>query len=335
MLICTTSKWYEFLPEIKSILSSSFKTEIQSAELSIKRFADGEILPVFQNSVRDQNLIIIGSTEQPHDNIFELLLIIDAARRSSVNKITVICPYYSYGRQDRRDGVRCSHGSKLMANMLENVGIDHILTFDIHALQIDGNFNIPFDNITIDNLLGRSIESKIENIKETLNITDNDIVLCSPDAGGVKRVEQINHLLEDKYSIVTILKKRVVANEVSSMQLIGDVKGKYVIICDDILDTGGTLCKATNYLLEEGATHVGAAITHGLLSKDASLKIVDSNLSFLILSSSISNIREKIYSMLEIQRTKDVQVNTQIILANINGVIAKLIYKLANSMSLK
>lgn len=335
MVICSTSRWFSSLKEIQDILSTAFNAEIPRAELEVKKFADGEILPVFKDSVRNQDLIIIGSTEQPHDNIFEMILIIDAARRASVNKITLLVPYFGYARQDRRNGERCSHGSKTISNILENTGADQIITFDIHALQIDGNFNIPFDNITIDRILGNTIKKKLEDIKE-------EIVLCSPDAGGVKRVEMINHFLDDKHSIATILKKRVEANKVDSMQLIGDVKGKFVLICDDILDTGGTLCKAAEYLLAEGATGVGAAITHGLLSQDAYMKIAESKLSFLILSTSTSDIRNKINNVLLQQKiieqlvdeTKKHYIKTEMIVSNVNGLIANIINRLFRSMSL-
>lgn len=328
MLICSTSKWFESLKEVQGLLESSYKTKIGRADLEIKKFADGEILPVFKDTVRDQDLIIIGSTEQPHDNIFELILIIDAARRSSVNKITLIIPYFGYSRSDRRNGERCSHGSKTISNILENTGVDHILTFDIHALQIDGNFNIPFDNITIDRILGQSLASKLLDIKE-------EIVLCSPDAGGVKRIEILNHFMEDKYGMVTILKKRVEANKVDSMQLIGDVRGKFVVICDDILDTGGTLCKAVEYLINEGATGVGAAITHGLLSKDATTKIAQSKLSFLLLSTSISDVRDKVSEIMEIQSNSESDIiKTQMGICNSNGLIANIIFRLNKSLSL-
>jgi len=336
MLICSTSKWFDSLKEIQELISTVYKVNIPRADLEIKKFADGEILPVFKDTVRDQNLIIIGSTEQSHDNIFELILIIDAARRASVNKITLLIPYFGYARQDRRNGERCSHGSKTISNILENTGADSIITFDVHALQIDGNFNIPFDNITIDRVLGQTIAKKLLDIKDT-------VILCSPDAGGVKRVEQINHFLENKHGIATILKKRTEANKVDSMQLIGDVKGKFVLICDDILDTGGTLCKAAEYLLAEGATGVGAAITHGLLSQDATNKIAKSKLSFLILSTSTSGVREKIWSIMD--RQKDYEftdgemlkdfVKTEMIVSNVNGLIANIIYRLNGSMSLE
>lgn len=339
MLICSTSKWFDSLKEVQELLSSAYKTDIKRAELEIIKFADGEIIPKFKDTVRDQNLVIIGSTEQPHDNIFELILIIDAARRASVNKITLLIPYFGYARQDRRNGERCSHGSKTIANILENTGADAIITFDVHALQIDGNFNIPFDNITIDRILGQTIAKKLLDIKE-------EVILCSPDAGGVKRVEQINHFLSENgenHSMVTILKKRKEANKVDSMQLIGDVKGKFVVICDDILDTGGTLCKAAEYLLAEGAIGVGAAITHGLLSQDACDKIAKSKLSFLILSTSTSGIRAKINSIMD--RQKDLEftdgliepdfVKTQMIVSNVNGLIANIIHRLNGSLSLE
>lgn len=331
MLICSTSKWQPQLKEIMDILSTSFNSGIKLADLEIKKFADGELLPVFKDTVRDQNLLIIGSTEQPHDNIFELILIIDAARRSCVNKITLLIPYFGYARQDRRGGERCSHGSKTVSNILENAGADHIITFDVHALQIDGNFNIPFDNITIDRVLGHSIAQRIKEISAP-------IILCSPDAGGVKRVTLINHFLDDKYPIVTILKTRTEANKVDSMQLMGDVKGKFVVIADDILDTAGTLCKAAEYLMSEGAVGVGAAITHGILSNDACQKIADSKLSFLIMSTSITTVREKIEKIMELQyANKEAGGNntvTQLGVANSNGLIANIITRIDRSVSL-
>ncbi len=331
MKICSTRKWKDSLILIKEQIEHNIDLEydvIQLADLEIKQFADGELLPVFNETVRDEHVVIIGSTEQPHDNIFEVLLIADAARRSSAKKITLINCVYGYARQDRRDGVRCSHGSKMMANMLQNSGINHIITFDIHALQIDGNFDIPFDNITSDKFLYDSLFNEVQYKVE------NNLVLCSPDAGGVKRVELMNHKFDDKLEIATILKKRTEANKVDSMQLIGDVKGKFVVIIDDMLDTGGTLCKAVDYLLSEGATGVGACITHAVMSKTCTVNIAKSNLDFLILSNTYQTINSNMEYIDNLQNIHTEFKKTKLIIADINFTISNLIVNLYKGRSL-
>lgn len=329
MLICATSKWSNELEQVLEALKLySDSTSIRKVDLTIQKFADGEILPTFNECISDQDLVIIGSTDQPHENIFEMVMIVDAARRSRASRIIVIIPYFGYARQDRRGDSRCSHGSKVMANMLESAGVSQVITFDIHALQIDGNFNIPFVNVTTDKTFGATLQSKFSS-------KINNLILCSPDAGGMKRVELINKIFDNSLDVVTILKKRSIANTVDSMQLIGDVQGKDVLIIDDILDTGGTLCKATQYLLDEGANSVSACITHGLLSRDACKLIAESNLSNLIMSTSVLGIRDKIVSINEMQRELNPATETTFGIVNINGKIAGILYKLANSLSLK
>jgi ribose-phosphate pyrophosphokinase len=346
MLVCATTKWESELPQIMEVLDiinrNHYGTAVEvlgiyKADLEVKRFADGEILPIFNESIRDQDLCIVGSTDQPHDNLFEVLLIADAARRSGARRICLINPYYGYARQDRRGESRCSHGSKMVANLMEIAGIDQIVTFDIHALQIDGNFNIPFTNITVDKIFNNTLIERFGKDPE-------DLVLCSPDAGGMKRVELVNSIFTKPREVVTILKRRTEANKVDSMQLIGDVRGKVVLIIDDILDTGGTLCKAVDYLLDEGAVAVHACITHGLLSRDACKSIAHSKLKTLILTTSIPSVREKCKEIREHQRQKietqrlnkaEIFLMTDLGIVNMNGKIASVLYKLKNSMSLK
>jgi len=321
MKICSTLKFNPYLNGIiKNLNTISKQNVITSANFETTIFADGEMLPTFNESIRDEDVVIIGSTEQPHDNIFEMLLIIDAARRANAKKITCIIPFFGYARQDRRDGVRCSHGSKVVANLLENAGVNQMITFDIHATQIDGNFNIPFNNYTIDRLF-------YEYINGTFNLSNT--ILCSPDAGGVKRVELINQRFGEKLDIVTILKKRKKANEVDSMQLLGDVVGKDVIIVDDILDTAGTLTKAVDYLLAEGAKSVSACITHLVGSRKYAENIANSKLKSLVVANTISNTEVKLNAI----RILNSKINISCV--DINSHIAHILYNLYTSQSLK
>lgn len=244
-------------------------------KISITRFKDGEIEPSFDESVRGDTLFLIQSTFGPAENLMELLLMIDAARRASARKIIVVIPYFGYARQDRKDKPRVSIGAKLVANLLTTAGADRIVTMDLHAGQIQGFFDIP-----VDHLFGTGIFFPY---LESLNL--DNLAVAAPDAGGAKRAREFATSL--KSDLILIDKFRERANEVASMKVIGDVEGKNVLIIDDLVDTAGTLCKAAEKLIEEGAASVRAVVTHPVLSGPAYDRINSSSLTELITTNTI------------------------------------------------
>jgi len=247
----------------------------QLGDVSIQRFSDGECLPTYNESIRGNDVFIVQSTNSPADNIMELLLMVDAARRASANTISVVIPYFGYARQDRKDKPRVSLGAKLVANLLSAAGSDRVVTMDLHAGQIQGFFDIPVDNLEASAVF-------IPYIRE-LNLSN--LTVASPDMGGVTRARMYaKHLKAD---LVLVDKYRERANQISSMQIIGDVKDKNVLIVDDIIDTGGTLCKSADAILKAGAKSVRAAITHPLMSGEAYEKIEGSVLEELLVTDTI------------------------------------------------
>ena len=244
-------------------------------DVSILRFSDGEIEPSFNESIRGDNVFIIQSTFSPADNIMELLLMVDAAKRASADNVVCVIPYFGYARQDRKDKPRVSIGAKLMANLLTTAGANRIVTMDLHAGQIQGFFDIPLDHLDATAVFFPYIES--------LNFTN--LAIASPDMGGTKRARvYAKHLKAD---LIVIDKYRERANAVASMEVIGDVVGKDVILVDDLVDTGGTLCKAADHLLEKGAVSVRAVVTHPLLSGNAIDKFEASGITELVITDSI------------------------------------------------
>jgi ribose-phosphate pyrophosphokinase len=244
-------------------------------KLELQRFSDGEMQPRFGESIRGREIFIVQSTCPPSDNLMELLLMIDAARRASAKSITVVVPYFGYARQDRKDRPRVSIGSKLIANVLTTAGASRVLTADLHAGQIQGFFDIPLDNLDAAAVFVPYFQQQnLENL-----------VIASPDMGGVTRARMFaKHLKAD---MVLIDKMRERANQVASMQLIGSVEGKNVIIVDDIVDTAGTLVKSAEHILHNGATTVRAAITHPILSGPAYERVNDSVLTELLVTDTI------------------------------------------------
>ncbi|MEL6140024.1 MAG: ribose-phosphate pyrophosphokinase [Bacteroidota bacterium] len=227
-------------------------------DLSISRFSDGEMQPVINQSVRGSYVFLIGSTFQPSDNLMEMLLTIDAARRASAGYICAVIPYFGYARQDRKDKPRVPISAKLIATLLEAAGTDRIMTMDLHADQIQGFFDIP-----VDHLKAKAVF--IPYFEEKMDMTN--VTFASPDMGSVKRArDYANHFHRP---IVICDKYRKRANEVASMTLIGDVKGADVIIVDDLVDTAGTLCRAADLVMRRGAKSVRALATHPLLSGSA------------------------------------------------------------------
>ncbi len=248
-------------------------------EARVERFNDQEIfVEVFEN-VRGEDMYIIQPTSNPaNDNLMELLIMVDALRRSSANRITAVIPYFGYARQDRRAKARTPISAKLVANLLTEAGVDRVLTLDLHAAQIQGFFDIPVDNLYAAPVFALDIE---HNFKGKLN----DVMVISPDVGGVARARDLAKRIGCPLAIVD--KRREKAGEIAEMIVIGDVSGKACIIVDDICDTAGTLCKAAEVLVQNGATEVHSYITHGVLSGPAVERVRNSVMKSLVITDSI------------------------------------------------
>ncbi|WP_149140019.1 ribose-phosphate pyrophosphokinase [Gemmobacter caeruleus] len=253
--------------------------QVGLVDARVERFNDGEIfVEVFEN-VRGEDMYIVQPTSRPaNDNLMELLIIADALRRSSADRITAVIPYFGYARQDRRAKARTPISAKLVANLLTEAGIDRILTLDLHAAQIQGFFDIPVDNLYASPIFALDIE---HHFKGQLD----DVMIVSPDVGGVARARELAKRINAPLSIVD--KRREKAGEVAGMTVIGDVKGYKCIIVDDICDTAGTLCKAAEVLMENGATEVHSYITHGVLSGPAVERVQNSVMKSLVITDSI------------------------------------------------
>lgn len=244
-------------------------------QLTIKDFSDGEIYVRYEESIRGTDLFITQSTHPSGDNWLELLMLIDAAKRASAARITAVIPYFGYARQDRKDQPRVSIGAKLMANMLTTVGIDRILTMDLHAPQIQGFFDIP-----VDHLYGSAV---FIDYFRALNLTN--LVVVAPDVGAIKMARAYAKRLGADLAVID--KRRPRQNEAQVMNIIGEVKGKNVLIMDDIVDTAGTLTSAADALRDAGALEIMAACTHPLLSGPAYERIEKSALSRLVVTDTI------------------------------------------------
>ena len=244
-------------------------------KVNIRRFSDGEIYVEFQESIRGQFVFLIQSTFAPSDNLMELLLMIDAAKRASAYKVIAVMPYYGLARQDRKDRPRVAIGSKLVANMLTAAGADRIITMDLHAPQIQGYFDIPVDHLDSSAVFIPYIES--------LNL--ENLTFAAPDVGSANRIREVASYFECEMVICDKHRKR--ANEIASMVVIGDVTDRDVVIIDDICDTGGTLVKSAALLKEKGARSVRALITHPVLSGNAYNNIQNSVLEELVVCDTI------------------------------------------------
>ena len=250
----------------------------------IKSFADGECSVEFLQNVRGEDVFIIQSTSTPvNDNLMELMIMIDAARRSSAKRITAVIPYFGYARQDRKSASRTPITAKLVANLLTEAGADRILTMDLHAGQIQGFFDIPVDDLTSRILFAKDIKKQF--YKEDTNVMDIDTVFVSPDAGGTVRARRYADMFGGDIAIVD--KRRPKAGESEVMNIIGDVEMQHAIIVDDIIDSGGTLCNAAQAIMDAGALSVRAYITHGVLSGTACQKVEKSVLRELVITDSI------------------------------------------------
>ena len=240
-----------------------------------EKFSDGELFIRFDESVRGQILFIIAKINMPYEHLFELMLTVDAARRSSAREVVLVIPYLPHSRQERRDGQRTSIASRIIADMIQLMGADRIITLDLHTNAIEGFYKIPLDPLSSHRLFVESIKaSKLDNL-----------CLCSPDFGGIKRLKVYKQFIEADIAVIN--KERLKPNQVTHMEIIGDVKEKNVVIIDDLVDTAGTLCKAADLLVEEGALSVRAYCTHGVLSGDALAKIQKSKLQHICISDTV------------------------------------------------
>ena len=244
-------------------------------KVNIQRFSDGEIGVEFEESIRGQYVFLIQSTFPPTDNMMELLLMIDAAKRASAYKVIAVIPYYGYARQDRKDRPRVAIGSKLVANMLTAAGADRVVTMDLHAPQIQGYFDIPVDHLDSSAIFIPYIES--------LNLAN--LTFAAPDVGSANRIREVATYFECEMVICDKHRKR--ANEIASMVVIGDVTDRDIILLDDICDTGGTLAKSSSLLKERGARSVRAFCTHPVLSGNAYENIEKSALEELVVCDTI------------------------------------------------
>ncbi len=246
---------------------------------AIRRFSDDEVFVEIQENVRGEDVFLIQSTSYPsNDNIMELLVCLDALKRASAQRVTAVIPYYGYARQDRKPGPRTPISAKLIANIITSAGADRVLTIDLHAGQIQGFFDIPLDH-----LYARPVI--IADIKEQFDKTD-ELVIVSPDVGGVVRARALASRLNADLAIVDKRRERAGVSEV--MHIIGDVDGRHCILFDDIVDSAGTLCNAAEELVSRGASSVSAYVTHGVLSGNAVERVTNSKLSSLVISDTIN-----------------------------------------------
>ena len=270
---------------IDSVNLMSNDAEISLGYLNKQKFSDGELCVDFTDSVRGKNVFLLSSPITS-DAIMNLLLAIDAAKRAGAKEIIPILPYFPYARQDKKDQSRGPIGAKVMAEMIEQRGSTSVITYDLHADQIQGFFNIPVTHIEGKHVFDTYINQKVKE-------SNGEVVLCGPDAGSGKRVKRMRDQVNKRYgvnlNIVMIDKTRKQANVIDEMIIIGDVKDKHVIILDDMVDTAGTLCKAAEVLIENGAKTVNAGISHGILSGPAHERISNSLLNELVISDSLES----------------------------------------------
>ena len=292
----------------KKTLDESFTR----GRLKIDKFLDGEILPLFEESVRGEDILFVQSTTSS-DTIMETLLVIDAAKRADCKSFTLITPFQGYSRQDKTDHLRSSIGSKMLADILETVGMSRIITVDLHASSIQGFYNVP-----IIHLNGNKIF--IEHIRKN---QIEDLTIIAPDQGAVKRASDFCKAFPES-TFAMINKKRIRPNEIHSMELVGDVEGRNVVIVDDMADTLGTLKKASELIMAKGAKSVRAIATHGILSGSAMENLYSSQLTELMVSDSIPST---------LQKEKD-QVGDKLKVISCDNIIARTIWGLTTKRSI-
>jgi ribose-phosphate pyrophosphokinase len=277
---------------------------------NIRRFADGEIYIEINENIRGNSVFVVQSTSNPaNDNLMELLLVIDALRRSSAKTITAVIPYFGYARQDRKVAPRTSISAKVVANLLTNAGANRIVTVDLHAGQIQGFFDMPVDNLFTTPLFSKFIKKKI---------TSKKLIFVSPDMGGVARTRALATRIKADLAIID--KRRPAPGKSQVMNIIGDVKNKTCIIVDDIIDSGGTIINAVDALKKKGAKEVYVFITHAVLSGDAAKKIKNSKIKKLIITDSIDN-------------SNKIKNNNKIEVLSITSLMSEAIKRIANSNS--
>ena len=288
----------------------SKKLKLKLINTNIKRFADGEIYIEINENIRGNSVFVIQSTSTPaNDNLMELLLCIDALRRSSAKNITAVIPYFGYARQDRKVAPRTSISAKVVSNLITNAGANRIVTVDLHAGQIQGFFDIPVDNLFTTPLFARYIKKKFKT---------KNLICVSPDVGGVQRTRGLATRIKADLAIID--KRRPRPGQSQVMNIIGDVKGKTCIIVDDIIDSGGTIVNAVHALKKAGAVDVYVFITHAVLSGDAVSKIKKSKIKKLIITDSIDN-------------SQKIKNNNKIEVLSITSLMAEAIKRIANSNS--
>jgi len=251
---------------------------VRLGNADVRRFSDGEIMVEIQDNVRGGDVFVVQSTSSPgNDHIMELLLLLDAFKRASAKRVTAVIPYYGYSRQDRKVAPRVPISAKLVADLIVTAGASRVMTMELHAGQIQGFFNVPVDNLYANPVL-------LPHIAESVG--DLPVAVVSPDAGGVERARAFAKRLEASLAIID--KRRVKANSVEEMRIIGDVAGRAAVIVDDMVDTAGTLCRAAEAVMEAGATRVMACCSHGVLSGEAMNRLAASALDRLIITDTIS-----------------------------------------------
>ena len=249
---------------------------LRLGDMQVEHFADGEFSVYYKDSIRGKDVFLVQSTYPSSDNIMELLLMIDAAKRASAHYIAAVIPYFGWARQDRKDKPRVSIGAKLMADLLSTAGVTRLITMDLHADQIQGFFNVPVDHLY-------ASTGFVDYLRKTSDL--DRTVIATPDVGGAKRANSYAKFLG--VPMVICHKSRAKANEVAEMTIIGDVEGKDVILVDDIVDTAGTICKAADLMMKNGARSVRAIASHAVLSDPATERIDASSLSEIIFTDSI------------------------------------------------
>ena len=288
----------------------SKKLKLKLVNTNIRRFADGEIYIEINENIRGNSVFVIQSTSNPaNDNLMELLLVIDALRRSSAKNVTAVIPYFGYARQDRKVAPRTSISAKVVANLISNAGASRVVTVDLHAGQIQGFFDMPVDNLFTTPLFAKYIKKKFKNKK---------LICVSPDVGGVQRTRGLATRIKADLAIID--KRRPAPGKSQVMNIIGDVKNKTCIIVDDIIDSGGTIVNAVDALKKSGAEEVYVFITHAVLSGDAVKKIKSSKIKKLIITDTIDN-------------SGKIKNNNKIEVLSISSLMSEAIKRIANSNS--